>query len=1061
MKIFIGANSNGQLADAKQWLTDSDSKQMLVDLEGWATSREPIFGECYVFIEMPLPLEESHYKEQRFPSSHGQVDLLLAFSKGAALCELKGSEKASPSSIEKGVKQLRGQRKWLGELLRGRWGEDEIYPFLLLHKLYPSEMMAAAMMVSNAHSGIEIWPTGAHPKLRRESSSWGPLYLPDALERRLRGKVEIDDSRQQGIQELLRVKIAGGGSSLYQFKDFKEAENHLRYVVSDLHVRHDSWYVADTRPGQADEAGSLLARTRAVEVVGPPGVGKTTFAKEIILSGGYSVIEVTLRGCASVQDICRKIYRELHGDLADVLGEETYVQRLMLEPYLFWVRSHDDASASHVNEFFRIANGIGVDTGQALWIVESRAPVAELKSYRYELAPLEDQHISRILEKVEPGGAFADADPVIQAAKGNPGRAISLWRAQDADRIPDLDDVAWFTSQLTAAESRLLPILCLSASLSPLGVTAATFVSTACNLGVGMSDGEVRQAAATLIEKLGRAQLADVTSLNDETFGDLPNELIRSGTALTVINHVSSKLTEQVLAGVDDKKRVRLKDAFQETFLSSQQEDTLSHVTLALNLEDLEPFFRSSFRYTSMGAVVSWVDQTGWEPPDRRQSYLLKALRALSRMSRNSPSAAAEELGPPDMGDDVQRFASDFVNARSLAVRCLGPSFRLNSLLSEVSKRFTDRDVLATIYISLSVGLQQGERHQDTWNLLRCLPDKFPVGTTARALSVRRCLEFLNASKARKGVVKDDEAYPVITALAKNLVEEGIRVENFQLISEGVFYHTRAQEMRASKTSYSDVLSFRAALKFVEDVPQTRARHRLRIMLTQGSIHRHYCRDDKLSWDEFYRHFEEGMERYVRAFKSARAQGHTLHMLNAVSYMSSFCLSALRYNLIPESVTLIGTKSRDAVAYALELDEELVGRELWEREQVLLSNIRRNIPLLRYVCHMFAPLTIEGNIDAVKEGFSQCVEGVKNEVAKGEAAGRHQDCIKSVRHTLRSINRVFEYGDRLDPQRNQILLETVRPLASDILNVTRDLVTSNASYVGKEWRRLSGRIANV
>ena len=70
---------------------------------------------------------------------------------------------------------------------------------------------------------------------------------------------------------------------------------------------------------------------------------------------------------------------------------------------------------------------------------------------------------------------------------------------------------------------------------------------------------------------------------------------------------------------------------------------------------------------------------------------------------------------------------------------------------------------------------------------------------------------------------------------------------------------------------------------------------RLQVLLTEGSIHRHFCRQDNVSRAEFGEHFKAGMLCYRCIPFCHMAQGDVMHILNSVAYMIDFCMKALRF----------------------------------------------------------------------------------------------------------------------------------------------------------------------
>lgn len=135
------------------------------------------------------------------------------------------------------------------------------------------------------------------------------------------------------------------------------------------------------------------------------------------------------------------------------------------------------------------------------------------------------------------------------------------------------------------------------------------------------------------------------------------------------------------------------------------------------------------------------------------------------------------------------------------------------------------------------------------------------------------------------------------------------------MLQFGVIYFARLHEFLTGRTSSSDVLSYLAPLHFLEHAPKTSTR-RLQILLTQGSVHRHFARQEELEWVIYQQHLDDAFDCYTRALKSAQSQDHLLHTLNAVSYMMLFCLKALRFGDDETARSHIIERSREALSYA-------------------------------------------------------------------------------------------------------------------------------------------------
>jgi len=800
----------------------------------------------------------------------------------------------------------------------------------------------------------------------------------------------------------------------------------------------------------------MLNQHFVVELEGAPGVGKSVLAKELIGTNGNMVLELELSNCRSTTDVCRQIDARLHGDLLEGAGQETYIRQLRSEPYTFWIRSYDEVSAGSVNEFLRTLQSTDSEPSynQSCWIVESRTPLKSCVANRFEVRALDNLSVSRILSGIHKGGAFDDVEDVVDRAQGNPRRAIMLWGSRNTDDLEDLDEVSWFVRQLTLEEKRILPILCQASSLAPLGITLKSLVHVAAYSGLLKS--QIDFAFNSLLKKLETYQLADVTRFEADSFDDLLHDVLPDQFGLVVVNHVNAKLIEHTSQMLSETERDRLLKDLSDVLLKAEHTDTLGFITFAIREGDLEPFFRSSFRYTSLGQLLHWIDQTRWIPPNSRQEYLLKALRVLTSMKRDQPLNSRALLDQPDISDHVQGFAYTFVTVRAVTVQPFKPTINLQGVLNAISEQYRDPDLQAAAFMSISNALQNADRPKDAWRVLRDLPKRFADETTAKGLSIHRALEFLNGSKSRRKVMEDQDAYPLMQDLAKGLILEGLRVENVSLICDGLFHYVRAQEMKAARVSCREVLSYRAALKFVEDAPRTRVRQRLKILLTQGSVHRHFCRDGNLTWVEFAPHFDEGIERYLRAFRSAQAHNHTLHLLNAASYMINLCLTALRFREELGAGEILLARVTQIVPLVSWLQDHLVVGELWEGEKLIFSNVRRNFPLLLYLSLIGNSDTDVSKVENLCDSFTRATHSLADEAGKtGNQEDRIQ-AVKNIEFTLRALNRALDFGQQRDIAVSRALLESLRPQLTNVVS-NLDGISRNGR-IEKERRKLANRL---
>src|SRR5262249_13890875 len=144
------------------------------------------------------------------------------------------------------------------------------------------------------------------------------------------------------------------------------------------------------------------------------------------------------------------------------------------------------------------------------------------------------------------------------------------------------------------------------------------------------------------------------------------------------------------------------------------------------------------------------------------------------------------------------------------------------------------------------------DRAEETWSILARLlktQQTINVGpaSASRCLILQQTLRFLNRRKERFSVVDDRAAYALIQELARELVAAGVELQNSQLICDALFCFVRSQEFSQKRMSELDVLRYQRALTFI-DQHQGKTVLGIQVLLTRGSIHRHYCRNRLLPW---------------------------------------------------------------------------------------------------------------------------------------------------------------------------------------------------------------------
>lgn len=749
------------------------------------------------------------------------------------------------------------------------------------------------------------------------------------------------------------------------------------------------------------------------------------FAKEIIQRSGYGSWELELAQCNTPHAICSKINDGMRGDSPQSLGYEEFLRMLAKEPLLFWVRKYDAISAKSLEELLRVFKSFKSTSEevQARWIVESTRALPGLDDCRCELVPLDNQGISRILQKVRGGGAFDDPEIVVRLAQGNPGRAIRYWQSLVRTDIEAGDEFEWFRRQLSRDEARILPILCMATERSPLGLTQGLLSSLVSGLHLDLPASLVQTSVASLVKKIESRHMGTISRLDSHIF---PDDILPRNSSVTVINDVATGLRESVLKELNEESLKSWQEKLHEVLWDAAETNTLAHITVEINLGDLEPFLRSSFRFTHLRRLIAWIEQTEWRYKDARQAYLLKALRVLLSLGKRETANVEADLGKPQPGDSVQTFAYHLAKIKGITFSCVNERFDLRSWL-QVAGQQSDPELQAEIYVSAAMALPKSNRPNragEIWRILDRLWERYEPLSIARCRVIQESLAFLNRGKLRKGTVDDDQAYATVQLLSRELLDAGVKVENLQLISDALFYYIRSQELQAGREHSPKVLTYLPALKFVEEA-QGKTIRAIQVLLTQGSAHRHFLRQDKITWDQARPHFEDGFESYTRAFYSALAKRHVLHILNSTSYMMGLCCKGLRFVDDIRSRDRIAERSEQALSYADLALRDLDTSTLDDEARNIHTTIRMSYAILLYVTAVSGPEIGKETLKLFGVSFRALVDQLLDDAAVGGVAIMIERSRKTLTTTITDLMRALRFGQYCSTVNRNLLMKEI------------------------------------
>lgn len=128
----------------------------------------------------------------------------------------------------------------------------------------------------------------------------------------------------------------------------------------------------------------------------------------------------------------------------------------------------------------------------------------------------------------------------------------------------------------------------------------------------------------------------------------------RGGRSMVVVSGISPGLIEDTLRQIRSKEQEEYTTKF-NTFLTknAQEPYTMTFVTFGLNADDLEPFFRSPFRFTYLKKTLTWLEATRWHCESPRQRFLFKAIKLLLRIAADPMADVDDELKDANIDDEA------------------------------------------------------------------------------------------------------------------------------------------------------------------------------------------------------------------------------------------------------------------------------------------------------------------------------------------------------------------------------------------------------------------------
>ena len=208
------------------------------------------------------------------------------------------------------------------------------------------------------------------------------------------------------------------------------------------------------------------------------------------------------------------------------------------------------------------------------------------------------------------------------------------------------------------------------------------------------------------------------------------------------------------------------------------------------------------------------------------------------------------------------------------------------------------------------------------------------------------------------------------------------------------------------------------------------------MLLTHGSLHRHACRRDTITWADFRRHMDTAFIWYGRAWKSASVQNHLQHKLNALTYMTDLCLKAMRFVSFGTPVAVITIERTLEVLQKLRADPpeapSVTNSAISLHKQTLFRTLNENIPTLLFIEALSTSSKSPEQVAKLKKSWSDFATTVKDHFRQTKPHLR----IKYSSVIWKRIERMFRFGDLCNPTISRNVAAAISPSLFAILDAT-------------------------
>jgi hypothetical protein len=1001
MQIRLPAHAMKPAYEARGWL-GLLSATFLADLECTIRALERTHGPCEVDVETYVNPPRS------LNVRRCQIDLLVCFRRIIAICEIK--RHARVGGVDGAADQLRDQQTLIRTLLGSSSKDKGVYGYLFVPLLPQAGLETVIDSRWVATNDIDV--SGSSSALRGLRGRRGTnLYFAESL---LRLQQRPGLPPNSNIDRLKKA-ISEACPSFHRFSSFEELARFLSALPPGRQISRPRGHVPEVRQDECENALQMLERDGIVEIVGPPGIGKSSLVLDVQerwleAHPEYQAVRLSPWNCRSEAELRDTIVTTLDGQSA--LDAESALRAALRQPRVLWAECCDARTAQIFRDLVRTLAAEGDASREARWILESHT--SRFPRHSLEIQPLSSGSMHRILAEVEVP-QFTTRDEIVEAARGNPRHALSLCEANGPalGQAPPSPTVGWVGERLSRAQKAALGAIVQLATRAPLGVPISAVAPWLRQVRPTLLPREAEEAVGSVVGMLRRLQLAHVESEPPLDAAAVGLDLLGALPELDdMLLSVDPGLVEVVKEDCDAQWSATEADNYLLEQLGA--DEAILHITLALHIADLGPFVRSTFRRTHLSVVLQWVERSGVEELVSRspeQSAVFRCLRVLERMASHErvPLAEVREcLAELPAGSSIARFAGVVLEGVALG---LDPAVTAADLDAWAGRCAAEPDdaLRCEMEVRWAAALARVDRHADAWRVLTGCLARTQVGAGARSLALSYALSQLNRHKVQAvGLPTPGERQPLIALLAHELFGIGARTGNHGICGDAVFFLVRTKELALSRIqpfneqTAMELLGLLPALEFVERVSPVR---RTQAVLTQGSAHRHVARWEQVGLESFLPHATAALRLYLRVVQRSVPRGHVTFALNAASYALEVCLKLLRFPGGADDAT-VSRCSKQACAIAAQVLASTKNGHYTKQDEKLRSQTIQSHALVLWA----ATAHERGDIGALAAALELSLADVVHEIS--DKRQRQQQRWQALRAYLVNFRRARAFGDR-------------------------------------------------